>query len=174
MCIRDSFVPLATVSDPELVLSTVVQTLFPGELGGQPPLRTLERLFNDQRVLLVLDNFEQVIDAAPVVAELLHACAGLKVLVTSREVLRLNDEQEFRVPMLALPDMAPDAPQLHDGPGAAASPAVQLFVQRAQAIDPAFALSGDCLLYTSPSRVRPTHAARRIPFPERGLRREAR
>lgn len=138
---RVHFVPLATVSDPELVLSTVVQTLFPGELGGQPPLRTLERLFNDQRVLLVLDNFEQVIDAAPVVAELLHACAGLKVLVTSREVLRLNDEQEFRVPMLALPNMAPDAPQLHEGPGAAASPAVQLFVQRAQAIDPAFALS---------------------------------
>lgn len=140
---RVHFVPLAAVSDPELVLSTVVQTLFPGELGGQPPLRTLERLFNDQRVLLVLDNFEQVVDAASAIAELLHACAGLKVLVTSREVLRLNDEQEFRVPMLALPDATSDRSLPTDATDVAASAAVQLFVQRAQAIDAEFALTAE-------------------------------
>lgn len=136
------FVPLATVNDADLVLSTVVQTIFPGELGGQPPLQLLKRSFQDQQVLLVLDNFEQVIDAASSIAELIQACPGLKVLVTSREALRLSGEQEYRVPMLALPDVEGTAlaPSEVDA-RIAGSAAVQLFVQRAQAIDPAFALN---------------------------------
>lgn len=136
------FVPLASVNDPELVLTTVVQAMFPGELGGQSPVQLLKRSFNDQQVLLVLDNFEQVIKAAPSIAELTQACPGLKMLVTSREVLRLSGEQEFRVPMLALPEVNGIAlPSSEMRARVAGSAAVQLFVQRAQAIDPAFALT---------------------------------
>ncbi len=136
------FVPLASVNDADLVLSTVVQTIFPGELGGQPALRSLKRLFNEQQALLVLDNFEQVINAAPSLAKLARACPGLKMLVTSRETLRLSGEQEFRVPMLALPEGGGDALPSSDARArVAGSAAVQLFVQRAQAIDPTFALT---------------------------------
>lgn len=136
------FVPLSSVNDADRVLPTVVQSIFPGELGAQTPLELLKRSFGDKQVLLVLDNFEQVIQAAVSLRELTRACAGLKILVTSREVLRLSGEQEFRVPMLALPDVK--------GAGLASSEvrtriagsaAVQLFVQRAQAIDPAFDLT---------------------------------
>lgn len=138
------FVPLASVSDADLVLPTVVQHVFPGELGGQPPLQLLAQLFHDQEVLLVLDNFEQVIDAAPSIAELSRSCAGLKIMVTSREALRLSGEHEYHVPMLALPDLGDDhlqAPDLKEQ--VAVSAAVQLFVQRAQAIDHGFAITAD-------------------------------
>lgn len=136
------FVPLASVSDATLVLPTVVQQIFPGELGGQPPLQLLMQLFQDREALLVLDNFEQVIDAAPSIAELIRACAGLKILITSREVLRVSGEHEFRVPMLALPNLHGEHVFTEDlRSEVAGSSAVQLFVQRAQAIDRAFVLT---------------------------------
>ena len=136
------FVPLASISDAAVVLPTVVQQIFPGELGGQPPLELLTQLFQGKHALLVLDNFEQVIDAAPSVADLSKACPGLKILITSREVLRLSGEHEFRVPMLGLPDMF-DYDKLSEDlkEQAATSSAVQLFVQRAKAIDRTFELT---------------------------------
>jgi predicted ATPase len=89
----------------------------------------------ERHVLLVLDNCEQVLDAAPSLAELLGACPDIKMLATSRESLRLRWESVFRVAPLALPNSQTDVARLRQ------VPAVALFVQRAQAADPTFALS---------------------------------
>jgi len=138
------YVPLASVSDANLVLPTIAQSIFPGEPGGQPPLQLLIQLFFEKEILLVLDNFEQVIGAASYVADLLRACAGLKILVTSREALRLSGEHEFRVPMLAVPDTENNVQQLDElKTQIEKSASVQLFIQRAQAINPAFALTNE-------------------------------
>ncbi|MCL5998537.1 MAG: tetratricopeptide repeat protein [Chloroflexi bacterium] len=133
------FVPLATVSDPVLVSSSIAQALGMREWPGQPLLATMQEYLRDKQLLLLLDNFEQVVRAAPVVKELLTASPEVKVLVTSREVLHLYGEQEFPVPALALPDPH------HLPPMEALSlyPAIELFVQRAQAVKPGFALSGE-------------------------------
>lgn len=138
------FVPLASVRDAGLVPSTIVQQVFPGELGGLPPLELLKKLFEDRRALLVLDNFEQVVGAGSAIAELSVACPQLKILVTSREVLRLSIEHEYRVPMLALPDMS-NVQRLYAELIAhvSRSSAVQLFLHRAQAIDRNFALTAE-------------------------------
>lgn len=136
------FVPLAPVNDAGLVLPTIVQQVFPGELGGQVPLHLLTQFLKDQEMLLVLDNFEQVIGAAPSIAELSSACPRLRILITSREVLRVSGEHEFRVPMLSLPDLGDEIFPTRDREAQVAlSSAVQLFVQRAQAIDRGFALT---------------------------------
>lgn len=138
------FVPLASVNDASLVPATIVQHVFPGELGGLPPLELLKKLFQDRRSLLVLDNFEQVIGAAPAVGELSRACPGLTILITSREALRLSIEHEYRVPMLALPDL--DSIQRLSNElisQVTKSSAVQLFVHRAQAIDRSFTLTAE-------------------------------
>jgi non-specific serine/threonine protein kinase len=135
------YVSLAALADPQLVLPMVAQVLGLHEAGApaeQPPL--LERLQDrlaEEHLLLVLDNFEQVAAAAPDLAALLGACPRLKVLVTSREVLRLAAEQSYPVPPLALPDLQ-HLPPLDV---LARIEAVQLFVARAQAAQPAFALT---------------------------------
>lgn len=138
------FVPLASVRDAGLVPATIVQQVFPGELGGMPPLELLKKLFEDRRALLVLDNFEQVIGAGSAIAELSMACPQLKILVTSREVLRLSIEHEYRVPMLALPEMS-NVQRLSNELIAhvSRSSAVQLFLHRAQAIERNFALTAE-------------------------------
>ena len=99
------FVSLAPVSDPDLVVATIVQTLGLKDTGGQALLDHLRDYLSDKQLLLLLDNFEQVLDAAPRFAELLVACPHLKILVTSRAVLHLRGEHEFPVPPLALPDL---------------------------------------------------------------------
>src|SRR5216683_2186301 len=86
------FVALAPVRDTELVLSTVAQTLGLRAMGSQSFLDLLKSYLRDKHCLLLLDNFEQVVGAAPLLADLLEACPDLKVLVTSREVLRLRAE----------------------------------------------------------------------------------
>jgi len=91
----------------------------------------------EKRALLLLDNFEQVARAAPLVTDLVRACPRLVVLVTSRAALRVQGEQEYVVPPLALPDPAPSRPP----EDAARAPAVALFVQRARAVRPDFALT---------------------------------
>jgi predicted ATPase len=131
------FVPLATISDPALVLSTIVQTLGIQETADQGPLDSLKVHLCDKQILLLLDNFEQVIAAAPAVTELLMACPLLKLLVTSREVLRLSGEYEFPVPPLALPDTR-HLPPVATLPQYAA---VALFLQRALAAKPDFAIT---------------------------------
>jgi predicted ATPase len=98
------FVPLAPITEVDLAVATIARTLGVRQAGGRPPLECLKEHLRDKRVLLVLDNFEQVLVAAPVVADLLAHCPQLTVMVTSRAVLRLRGEREFPVPPLAPPD----------------------------------------------------------------------
>ncbi|MCI0579818.1 MAG: tetratricopeptide repeat protein [Chloroflexi bacterium] len=131
------FVSLAPISDPSLVVATIAQTLGVRESGADSWLQRLAGYLHDQQVLLVLDNFEQVIEAAPVVAELLALCPGVKILVTSREPLRVRGEWQYPVPPLTLPDLnrpVPAAELPH-------YPSITLFVARAQAANPAFVLN---------------------------------
>jgi predicted ATPase/DNA-binding SARP family transcriptional activator len=133
------FVDLAPIRDPALVASTVAQTLGVRETGEQSLVASLKRYVREKQLLLVLDNFEQVLQAAPTVAELLGAAPSLKVLVTSRAVLRLRGEQEFAVPPLARPDPR------HLPPVAALSQyaAVELFIQRAASARPEFSVTNE-------------------------------
>jgi predicted ATPase/serine/threonine protein kinase len=134
------FVPLASLSDPGLIASEIVQTLGIREAGGQSPLEILRGNLQDSLcapILLVLDNFEHLVQAAPTVAELLAVGPSLKVLVTSRAALHVYGEHEFPVPPLALPDSRsmPTVEVLSQ------YPAVALFVQRAGAVKPGFELN---------------------------------
>jgi predicted ATPase/DNA-binding CsgD family transcriptional regulator len=126
------FVSLAPVSDPDLVVPTIAQTLGLKDTGGQPLLDLLKASLSDKHLLLLLDNFEQVLVAAPQLSELLSACPHLKILVTSRAVLHLRGEHEFPVPPLALPDLT----QLPESEPLAQVAAVALFLQRAWATKP--------------------------------------
>jgi predicted ATPase/class 3 adenylate cyclase len=131
------FVDLAPIRDPGLVASAIAQTLGVREAGGQPLVETVRAFLREKSLLLVVDNFEQVVAAAPLVADLLATAPRLKVLVTSRGVLRLQGEQEFPVPPLALPD-----PQrLPPLEGLSQYGAVALFLQRARAVKPEFDLT---------------------------------
>ena len=128
------FVNLAPITDPALVPSTIAQTLGVKEAGGEPLPETLKAYLREKRLLLLLDNFEQVVAAAPLVADLLASARHLKVLITSREVLHLYGEHEYPVPPLALPDLKHLPPLDYLSQYAA----VALFIQRAQAIKPDF------------------------------------
>lgn len=131
------FVDLAPIRDPERVVFEIAQTLKVRDSPDWRPLATLQEYLRDRALLLVLDNFEQVLSAAPDVAGLLAACPGLKVLATSRAALRLSAEHEFPVAPLAHPD-----PERLPPPDAlAAYPAVALFVDRARSARPEFALT---------------------------------
>ncbi|HEX8600086.1 MAG TPA: tetratricopeptide repeat protein [Chloroflexia bacterium] len=124
------FVPLAPVSAPPLVASAIAQVLGLKETGDEPAQAKLIQHLQHARTLLLLDNFEQVVTAADLVGELLARCPELKVLVTSREALRLRGERQFNVPPLGLPREG-HLPTVEDLAGYAA---VQLFVERAQAV----------------------------------------
>jgi predicted ATPase len=133
------FVPLAGVSDPAQVPMSIIQALNMKSSPSLSPLQSLITYLRNKHVLLVLDNFEHVEEAATTVSELLAAVPGLKVLVTSRSVLHLYGEHEFSVPPLDLPGpgLAPKATQLsHYG-------AIQLFVERAQAVQPDFVFTDE-------------------------------
>jgi non-specific serine/threonine protein kinase len=125
------------VREPALVASTIAQQLGVREGGTQPLIETLQEELRDQHTLLVLDNFEHLLDAAPLVTTLLTACSQLAVLVTSRSRLRLGGEHDYPVDPLALPDpsLAPPLSAL------AVIPSVALFVQRARAVRPEFQLT---------------------------------
>jgi len=131
------FVDLSPVTDPALVPSVVAQVLGVPEVAGRPILETVRDRLRDKELLLVIDNFEQVADAGPVLEELLTAAPTLKVMVTSRVVLSLRGEQEYVVPPLALPD--PE--RLPDVETLARFEAVRLFTERAQAVRPGFRLT---------------------------------
>ncbi|HEU5102309.1 MAG TPA: tetratricopeptide repeat protein, partial [Roseiflexaceae bacterium] len=133
------FVPLAPISDPDLVVTAIAQTLDVKEIGGHSLTEHLKATLRDKQLLLVLDNFEQVVDAAPRIAELLMGCPALKVLVTSRVVLRLSSEHEFSLAPLALPDLQ----HLPPIEALAQTAAVALFVERARAVKPDFALTAE-------------------------------
>jgi len=123
-------VSLATISDPAFVVATIAHSVGLTESGSQPLLERLKTSQRDKQRLLLLDNFEHVISAATVLVDLLEACPAVKILVTSREVLHLRGEHQFAVPLLELPDLS----CLPDNRSLAQVPAVQLFIQRAQAI----------------------------------------
>jgi len=124
------------------VLPTLAQVLGLLESGTLPVLTLLATALHEQRMLLVLDNFEQVIVAAPHLATLLEACPAMKLLVTSREVLHLRAEQQFVTPPLTLPALPPRAAlQQIDSTALEENPAVQLFLQRVQAAQPDFHLT---------------------------------
>src|SRR5215210_2414060 len=133
------FVPIAAITDPTLVAPTIARALGLSEGGAQPPEESLEGYLRDRQTLLLLDNLEQVLEAAPVVDRLLSTAASLKILVTSRTPLGLYGEYEFPIPPLSLPD--PESlPPLENLTEYAA---VRLFVERARAVRPDFSLAED-------------------------------
>jgi predicted ATPase/DNA-binding XRE family transcriptional regulator len=132
------FVPLTTVRDPAQVDAAIAAALDVPEADVQSWRDRIVARLRDERLLLLLDNFEHLIDAAPLVADLLAACPGLKLLVTSREPLCIRPEHALPVPPLALP--GPKTPALDE---LGRFGAVALFLQRAGAIRPDFALAAD-------------------------------
>jgi len=128
------FISLAPISDPTLIVPTIAQTLSLPESPRRLWLDSLKDYLHDRQVLLLLDNFEQIITAAPLLTELLSACARLQLLVTSREALRVRGEQEFLLSPLALPDQPAVETLLQ-------CPSIALFVQRAQAAQLEFRLT---------------------------------
>src|SRR5262249_36642704 len=131
------FVDLAPIRDPDLVGATIGQALGVWDAGQRPILETLKRFLAERELLLVLDNFEQVVAGAPLVGDLLAACAAGKALATSRSRLRLAWERVVALTPLALPDRA----RLDDVALIGRSPAVALFVERARALRSDFALT---------------------------------
>src|SRR5438270_3713624 len=131
------FVNLAPLSDAELVVPTIAQTLGVKENPKWSMAKQLHSFLQEKLLLLVLDNFEQVVSAAPRLSDLLARCSHLKLLVTSRAVLHLSAEHEFAVPPLSLPDLnhLPDLVTLSH------YEAVALFIARAQALKPEFQVS---------------------------------
>lgn len=131
------FVPLAPIADHELVAATIAKALRIREVGARPIIESLHDFFGDQEVLLILDNFEHVIDAAPLVSSLLTSSTGLRILVTSRASLHVSGEQEYPVPPMSVP--APErnesAEQLLTYEG------VTLFEQRARDVRPGFSVN---------------------------------
>jgi transcriptional regulator with XRE-family HTH domain len=119
------FVSLAAIRDAELIGATIAQTLGIRDVGGRPLVERLIDYLHQKSLLLILDNFEQILAAGPLVSQLLGGARGVKVLVTSREALRVQGEHEFLVPSLV------------------SSEAVALFVDRAAAIRSDFQLTND-------------------------------
>jgi serine/threonine-protein kinase PknK len=136
-----SFVDLTAINEPALVIPRIADVLgVEGAGAGDSSMfEALKARLLEMPPLLVLDNFEHVIAAAPVAAELLTAVSRLKILVTSRAPLRVRGEHEYPVPPLALPDRE----RLGDADSVAEAPAVALFVAVAQATDPTFALTDE-------------------------------
>ncbi|HET7767750.1 MAG TPA: helix-turn-helix domain-containing protein [Chloroflexota bacterium] len=130
---RVAFISLAAVSEPERLLASIA-----GALGldddGPAVAQSLEEQLRAGRWLLVLDNLEQLLEATPLLVDLLAACPTLRLLATSREALRVTGEQVFPVPPLTLPALGQHPPLCED------SESVALFVDRARLVDPAFAL----------------------------------
>ncbi|HEY0999339.1 MAG TPA: LuxR C-terminal-related transcriptional regulator [Streptosporangiaceae bacterium] len=130
------FVPLAPVRDPELVPSTIAQSLGLQDARDRPLLDHLVSQLRDRQVLLVLDNFEHLLAGAPAVARLLRETSALRILASSRSPLRVSGEQECPVPPLAVPDLGtrptPEA--------LAACESARLFAERAAAVAPDFAV----------------------------------
>ena len=131
-----AFVPLAPIADPGLVAATIAQALGVRDTGERSLVERLAAILRDRELLLVFDNFEHVAEAAPAVAHLLAACPRLTALATSRAPLRLSGEHVFPVPPLALPDPGAGFAEAVGG-----ADSVRLFVERARAVRPDFALT---------------------------------
>jgi predicted ATPase/class 3 adenylate cyclase len=130
-------VELAPITDPRLIPSSIADSVGARAEGARPVLDTLLDHVRDQEMLLILDNFEQVLEAAPVVVDLLAVAPRMRILVTSREPLHITGEQELAVPPLSLPDTREPSTPTH----LARFESVALFVQRASAVDPGFRIT---------------------------------
>ena len=133
------FVPLAPIDDPDLVPTTIAQVLGIQESGQKTPLQMIVENLRTRSVLLVLDNFEQIIDAAPAVGEILKGAPMVRIIASSRAPLRVYGEQEFPVPPLGVPDTH-DLPPLESLSQYAA---VKLFIDRATSIKPDFSINNE-------------------------------
>jgi predicted ATPase len=133
------FVSLAAISDAALVMPTVAQTLDVPEETGAPIEAVLDARLRDRKLLLVLDNFEQVREAAPALSTLLGSCPSLRVIVTSRAVLNLYGEYVYDVPPLSVPDPA----HLPDPTAFFQYESVVLFVERARAVKATFEVTAE-------------------------------
>lgn len=131
------FVPLSTLTNPELVAPAIIKTLGLPGAESLPAADLLKKHLQDKHLLLILDNFEQIVSAAPLLGDLLQAAPELKILVTSRAILHIYGEHEFNVQPLLIPDLK----QLPDLPELAQLPAVALFLERARAVKPDFELT---------------------------------
>ena len=150
------FVPLAAVTRPELVLAGIGRAVGADLAGASSPADALAEQFRDGRWLLILDNLEQVVQAARDLGELLARCAGVDILATSRTVLGLRAEREYPVPPLPLAVYSAGTPVGE----LASSPAVALFVDRARAVRGARPVpSAPPLVY------RLARVAHRVPLP---------
>jgi predicted ATPase/DNA-binding CsgD family transcriptional regulator len=133
------WIPLAPITDPELVAAQIAQGVGIQGSGDRPYLEAVAATLRERKALLVLDNFEHLLAAASLVAQLLRATTELRVLATSRARLRISGEHEFEVPPLPVP---PDEEPVER---AAANAAVRLFVDRANSVDPRFAVTAGSL-----------------------------
>jgi predicted ATPase/class 3 adenylate cyclase/Tfp pilus assembly protein PilF len=133
------FVPLATLSEAELLIPAIAETLGVRETAEQSLGETVKDYLSERRLLLVLDNFEQVLGAAPAVTELLAGAPELKVLATSRAPLGLYGEHVFPVPPLTMPDLKHPPPLER----LTQYEAVRLFVERARAVKPDFSITNE-------------------------------
>ena len=129
------FVGLAPISDPVHVLPALAQAAGLHEIGRRPVLEALTEHLREMRLLLLLDNCEQILDAAPEIAEILATCPGVRVLATSRAPLHLRGEREYAVPPLPLParPTSSERPSLAD---LATNPAVALLRSERQMCAP--------------------------------------
>jgi predicted ATPase/class 3 adenylate cyclase len=135
------FIDLAPLSDPELVIPAIARVVHVRETGGRTLLAELSDGLKEKCMLLLLDNFEQVVGAAPHVAALISSCPQLKFVVTSRESLSLRGEQVFAVPPLELPH--PLKQRSHTAKSLTQYESVRLFIERATAINQEFQLSNE-------------------------------
>ena len=131
------FIPLASIHEPDLVASTIAQGLGVQEVGEQRLFEQIKVALRTRQLLLLLDNFEHVVTAAPLLTELLAACPRVKIVVTSRSVLHIQGEYEYPTPPLPVPDLK----HLPEMDVLAQNASIMLFVQRAQAVRPEFQLT---------------------------------
>jgi predicted ATPase/class 3 adenylate cyclase len=131
------FIDISAERDPDSAFEAIVRTLDLPVAGGGDPLEVLKSRLRDRQMLLILDNFEQVTAAGVGLSELLQQAPDLKIIVTSRETLRVRAEHVFPVPPLGLPHPKDPAASIAD------AEAVQLFIERARAVRPGFAITDE-------------------------------
>ena len=131
------FVDLAPISDPQFVPRTIAQTLNIQETASQSLVQSIKNFLGEKHLLLVLDNYEQIIETAPLVGDLLSSAPALKVLVTSRQPLMISGEQEYPVPTMEVPDLE----HIESIRGISQYESVELFVKRAQSVRPDFEIT---------------------------------
>lgn len=136
------FVDLSAIFKADLVAPEIAQILKIKETGSEQIENILKHFLADKKMLLVLDNFEQITEAAPFVSELLSAAANLKILITSRNILQIRGEHEYKVPPLDVPDST----DIHTNQSLAQYASITLFIQRAKSAKSDFELNGENIL----------------------------